>query len=97
MKVLLVYPNISLKERYPNLIAGLFGGRQLPLGIFCLAAYLRREGHNALALDAEGQDLSLDALVARVGAYDVLGISCTSMAFRHALELAEAARAACPR
>ncbi|HPM83092.1 MAG TPA: cobalamin B12-binding domain-containing protein, partial [Candidatus Anammoximicrobium sp.] len=75
---MLVYPPISKMDRYGSEL-GVFGGKQIPLGVFCLAAYLRQQGYSVQAVDAEARELTNDDLVAelRAGSYDVLGISST--------------------
>jgi len=96
-KVLLVYPPISKMDRYGSEL-GVFGGKQIPLGVFCLAAYLRQQGYEASAVDAEARELTNDDIVRllRTDGFDVLGISSTTVAFHRALELAQAVKAAHP-
>jgi anaerobic magnesium-protoporphyrin IX monomethyl ester cyclase len=97
-KLLLVYPPITRMERYGSNL-GLFGGRQIPLGLYSLAAYARREGYDAHALDAEALGLAPADICARLaqGSFDVLGISATTVAFHRAVELAQAVKAQLPR
>ena len=66
-KVLLVYPPISKMERYGSEL-GIFGGKQIPLGVFCLAAYLRQRGYPVHALDAEARELTNEQVVAELRA-----------------------------
>jgi len=96
-RVLLVYPPISKMDRYGSEL-GVFGGKQIPLGIFCLAAYLRKQGYAVQALDAEARELTYDDILAELqaGEYNVLGISSTTVAFDRALQLAQAVKAARP-
>ena len=96
-KVLLVYPNVGRAERYRGKLA-IFGGKQIPLGLFCLAAYLRKHGLRVEAIDAEARRLPPDAIVAhlRQGGFDALGISTTTAIFHRALELARTIKAALP-
>lgn len=93
----MVYPPISKMDRYGSEL-GVFGGKQIPLGVFCLAAYLRQQGYAVQALDAEARELTNDDIVQtlRTGGFDVLGISSTTVAFHRALELAESVKAASP-
>lgn len=95
--VLLVYPPVSKMDRYGSEL-GVFGGKQIPLGVFCLAAYVRQQGYSVQALDAEARELTNDDLVRtlRTDGIDVLGISSTTVAFHRSLELAEAVKAASP-
>jgi len=96
-RVLLVYPPISKMDRYGSEL-GVFGGKQIPLGIFCLAAYLRKQGYAVQALDAEARELTYDDILAELqaGAYTVLGISSTTVAFDRALQLAQAVKTGRP-
>ena len=91
MNVLLVYPPISSRERYSSAI-GSSGGRQVPLGIFALAAWLRRSGHTVAAIDGEAAGLTADRIAALVRARQpgLVGISSTTVAFHRALEVAHA-------
>ena len=91
MKVLLIYPPITMWERYSSDI-GHAGGRQLPLGIFYLASYIRSKGHEVCVIDAEAQQKTVADLVAVASRYraDAVGISATTVAFPRALQVAEA-------
>lgn len=97
-RVLLVYPSIARAERYRGSL-GVFGGKQIPLGLFYLAAYLRRHGCPVNAIDAEAQGLADGAIVAhlRRGNFDVIGISATTAVFHRAAALARIVKAALPR
>ena len=81
-KVLLVYPNITKAERYRGNL-GIFAGKQIPLGLFYLAAYLRKHGCRVDAIDAEAGRLPPDAVVAylRQGGFDAAGTSSTTSIF----------------
>jgi anaerobic magnesium-protoporphyrin IX monomethyl ester cyclase len=94
-KVLLVYPYIPRAERYRGNL-GVFGGRQIPLGIYSLAAYLRRFGHEVGAVDAEARGWSPTDVLAylEAGRFDVLGISATTAVFEQATALARAVKSA---
>jgi len=91
MRVLLIYPPITMRERYSSDI-GHSGGRQLPLGVYYLASAVRKAGHVADVIDAEASGLT----VAEVGSAtadfhpDIVGISTTTVALARALETARA-------
>jgi anaerobic magnesium-protoporphyrin IX monomethyl ester cyclase len=87
--VLLIYPPISINERYSSSI-GHSGGYQIPLGIFYLASALRAEGHVVDAIDAEALNLSTDDILQSIESFqpDLVGISSTTVAFHRAAELA---------
>lgn len=89
MRVFIVYPPITMQERYSSAL-GHAGGNQIPLGIFHLAAYLRQVGHAVAVVDAEARDLTAEGVLdlARAFAPDVIGISSTTIAFHRSLDLA---------
>ncbi len=97
MKILLIYPPISLRERYSSDI-GHSGGRQIPLGVYYLASYARRAGHDARVIDGEAQGMtpSVVAEKAREWRPDIVGISSTTVAFHRALETAREVKARIP-
>ena len=96
-RILLVYPPITKLERYSSAIGG-SGGRQIPLGVFYLASYVRTHGFEVDVLDAEARNLSYDEIIDRLrrGGFGILGISTTTVAFHRALELAARTKAAMP-
>jgi anaerobic magnesium-protoporphyrin IX monomethyl ester cyclase len=89
MKIMLVYPPISLWERYSSDI-GHSGGRQIPLGVYYLASYVRQGGHEVRVIDGEAQEMAVSDIVRKVLEYkpDIIGISSTTVAFQRALETA---------
>lgn len=90
MKITLLYPPISKEERYGSSL-GSAGGRQIPLGLFYLAAYVRKHGYEVQAIDAEAEDLTTEACLDKIEAFgpDVLGVSSTTVAFHRALEVTQ--------
>lgn len=97
MKLTLLYPPISNQERYSSSI-GASGGRQIPLGIYYLAAYAREKGHTVQAIDAEAEGLTAKQCVEKISTFnpDVLGISSTTVSFHRALEVASLFHSICP-
>ncbi len=89
MRLLLIYPPITLRERYSSDI-GFSGGRQLPLGIYYLASAAHAAGHTVGVIDAEATGKTILGVAADVAAFrpDIVGISTTTVAFSHALETA---------
>ena len=96
-KLLLVYPPITPRERYSSAI-GASGGRQIPLGIYYLAAFTGRHGFKTDVIDAEATQQTNAQIIDRLhaGGFNVLGISSTTVAFHRALALAQAVKAASP-
>jgi len=90
MKVLFIYPPLTIWERYSSDI-GHAGGRQLPLGIFYLAAYIRAKGHEVCAIDAEAEQKTIADIAALTEQFhpDAVGISATTVAFPRAIEVAQ--------
>ncbi len=97
MKILLIHPPISLWERYSSDI-GHSGGRQIPLGVYYLASYVRQAGHEAFVIDGEAHQMPVSAVVSKVLDYkpDLIGISSTTVAFHRALETAREIKACIP-
>jgi radical SAM superfamily enzyme YgiQ (UPF0313 family) len=95
MKVMLIYPPISLWERYSSAI-GHSGGKQIPLGVYYLASSLREAGHEVGVIDGEARDMTVSAVVSKALKYgpDIVGISSTTAAFHRALETAREIKAA---
>jgi anaerobic magnesium-protoporphyrin IX monomethyl ester cyclase len=91
MKVLLIYPPLTLWERYSSDI-GHAGGRQLPLGIFYLAAYIRAKGHEVCVIDAEAEQKTIADITALAERFhpDAVGISATTVAFPRGLQVTQA-------
>jgi radical SAM superfamily enzyme YgiQ (UPF0313 family) len=89
MRVLLVYPPISKEERYSSAI-GSAGGRQMPLGVFYLASFLRERGHEVAVIDGEAENLTADDISKRAEQFlpGLVGISTTTVAFHRAVEVA---------
>ena len=97
MRVFLIYPPITDRERYSSDI-GAAGGRQIPLGVFCLAAAARAAGHTVGVLDAAARELtsSETAKAAAVFRADVVGFSAATVAYLRAFEVAERVRELLP-
>ena len=90
MRILLIYPPISIKERYSSEI-GHAGGKQIPLGLFYLASYIRSNNREVRVIDAEALGMSKESLLEDIRLFrpQVIGISATTVAFHSALSLAK--------
>ena len=84
-------------ERYSSAI-GNAGGKQIPLGIFYLASYLREHGHEVRVVEGEGERLSIEKIAADALEYkpELIGISSSTVAFHRALEMAREVKAQMP-
>lgn len=96
-KVFILYPPISKMERYSSKL-GSVGGEQLPLGIFYLAACLRKNGYEVMVCDAEAEKLLAEDILGRLNQFAprFVGISSTTVAFHRALEIAESIKSSFP-
>src|SRR4030042_3981326 len=97
MRVLLIYPPITWQERYSSEIVHA-GGRQIPLGVYYLASYLRERRHEVQVVDAEASGWSNERIISLAASYmpQVVGIRSTTVAFQRALGVAAAVKAALP-
>lgn len=97
MKIMLLYPPISVLERYSSAI-GHSGGKQIPLGVYYLASYLRQAGHEVDVIDGEAHEMAVSAVVAKALEYkpEIIGISSTTVAFHRALETVREIKARIP-
>ncbi len=93
MKVSLIYPHVSVSERYGADI-GDIGGRQAPLGILYLSSYLKKKGHNVQLIDAEAERLSEESIIERLKLFhpDCIGMSITTVAWQNSIKLASCLR-----
>jgi anaerobic magnesium-protoporphyrin IX monomethyl ester cyclase len=97
MRVLLIYPPITIEERYSSAI-GHAGGKQIPLGIYYLASYLKESGHEVKVVDAEAEGWSTEQIINLAADFlpQVIGISSTTVAFHRALNVAEVVKTRLP-
>jgi len=93
MKISLIYPYISVTERYGADI-GDIGGRQAPLGILYLSSFLKKLGHDVQLIDAGAERISDESVIGRLESFrpDCVGISITTVAYGNALRLADSIR-----
>ena len=93
MKISLIYPYVSVTERYGADI-GDIGGRQAPLGILCLSSFLKKLGHEVQLIDAEAERLPDESVIERLKSFqpECVGISITTVAYGNSLRLADSIR-----
>lgn len=77
---------------------GAAGGRQIPLGVFCLAAAVRAAGHSVGVLDAAALEMTpaRAAMAAKDFGAEVVGFSAATLAYQRAAEVAERVRELLP-
>lgn len=96
--VLFIFPPTTIADRYGKASLGDLGGDLPPLGVACLASFLRQHAFGVGILDCCALGLDDDAILEIVGKKDprVIGISSTTYALPRALELTEKIRANFP-
>ena len=93
MKISLIYPYVSVAERYGADI-GDVGGRQAPLGILYLSSFLKNRGHEIQLIDAEAERITEEFVIERLKSFqpECIGISITTVAYKNSLRLADSIR-----
>ncbi|HBC85786.1 MAG TPA: hypothetical protein DCZ94_02405 [Lentisphaeria bacterium] len=93
MKISLIYPHVSVSERYGADI-GDIGGRQAPLGILYISSWLKEKGHDVQLIDAEAERLPDESLLKRLKFFrpDCIGMSITTVAYSSSVKLAACLR-----
>ena len=71
LKISLIYPGISVEERYGRDI-GDIGGKQAPLGLLYLSSYLKSKGFETQVIDAEALSLSSNSIIEKLANADLL-------------------------
>lgn len=96
-KISLIYPGISVKERYGRDI-GDIGGKQAPLGLLYLSSYLKSKGFDTQVIDAEALGLPDEDVIEQLAVFspDAIAISMTTVAFTNAVKLADSIHEAFP-
>ncbi|HRS54073.1 MAG TPA: radical SAM protein [Bacteroidales bacterium] len=96
-RIYLLYPPISKFERYSSAI-GSAGGEQIPLGVYYLSSYLKKNGFDVKVTDAEAQKLRVIDIINEIKLFapSYIGISSTTVAFHRALEVAREIKAVFP-
>ncbi len=91
LDVLLIYPPLSLEERYGRKV-GKVGGHLPPLGLAYLAGYVRSEGYKVKIIDGPASELSTEDIVERIkkDKPKMVGITSITLTFFRAVKLAEA-------
>lgn len=91
LDVVLIYPALSVKERYGNREMGDVGGHLPPLGILSVAAYLRKNSYSVGVLDALARGWGPEEIVEYIIAKKpkVVGFSAITPIFHRAVDCAK--------
>ena len=89
MKVLLIHPPLTGKERYGDLADA--GAYWPPLGICYIAAVLEKAGHEVKIIDGLNLNITSEEIVKKVEDYnpDLVGLTSVTVAHHRTIELAE--------
>ena len=90
MDILLLFPPISVEERYGNRKIGDVGGHLPPFGLTCIAAYVREKFFSVNILDASAENLSSEEVFKFIRKHQpkVIGFSAMTPQFCRAANLA---------
>ncbi|MDO8646846.1 MAG: radical SAM protein [Candidatus Diapherotrites archaeon] len=99
MKALLVFPAISLDERYGKKSVGEIGGHLPPLGLCYLAAMLEKQGIECKILDMPAQQLEVKDVLEEIKKFrpDFVGISALTPTISRTAELSKKIREKFPK
>jgi len=94
MDILLIYPPLSVKERYGNRKIGSSGGHLPPLGIAGIAAYLRKSGYDVGLIDALALDMTEEDICRYIALHRprAVGLSALTSMFHRAASLVNVIR-----
>ena len=94
MDIMLIYPPLTVEERYAHGVGKSIGGDLPPLGIASLAAFVRERGHTVDVVDALALNMSHDDILRRVGEKQplVVGFSSLTVSFHRAAACAQRIR-----
>ena len=92
--ILLINPPSTISERYGRKDLGEVGGDMIPLGIACLAGYLREKGYGVGVLDCPTLKIDSNRVYEIIKQKDpaIIGFSTTTYALTRAIEIAEKRR-----
>lgn len=90
MEILLIYPPLSIQERYGNRRIGKSGGHLPPLGIAYISAYLRERGYTVGLIDALASDMTEEGICRYISLHRpwAVGLSALTSMFHRAVAIA---------
>jgi len=97
MKVLLIFPPISLDERY-NRSVGNIGGYLPPLGLLMMASVLLKEKHDVQVMDCPVNQYSVTDVMEKVKSYqpDMVGIAAVTSLYDKTMVISQRIKEAHP-
>ena len=94
MKIMLVFPPLTVSERYANKNVGDVGGYLPPLGLLYMAAVLEQAGHEVRVLDCPVNKFTSDDVIKKIGEFrpDWVGMAAVTVLINRVVELNEKIR-----
>lgn len=89
MDIALIYPPISVSERYGSRHIGSVGGHLPPLGLACIGSFLRKNGFSVSIIDAPAMNMGIEDIIKKIKTTKSIGISSITSTFHLAVLLAE--------
>jgi|TARA_Y100000294_G_C8303466_1_gene235707 hypothetical protein len=90
MDILLLFPPLSVEERYGNRNLGDVGGHLPPLGLACVASYIREYSFAVRIIDALAENMDLGQVLDHIGRHQprVIGITAMTPQFQRTVQIA---------
>src|SRR3989344_4120187 len=99
MKILLIFPPYSMKERYNNNVGEDIGGHLPPLGLCYIAAVLEEAGHEVRIMDCPTYKQTQEDVVKEVVDWkpEIVGLAAVTILIDRAVEITKAIKAVAPK
>ena len=91
MDILLLFPPLSVEERYGNRKLGEIGGHLPPFGLACIASYIREHSFSVGIMDALAEDMESMQVLDYIGKHQpkVIGFSAMTPQFLRTVRIAK--------
>src|SRR3989338_2670367 len=99
MKILLIFPPYSMKERYNNNVGEDIGGHLPPLGLCYIAAVLEEAGHEVRIMDCPTYKQTQEDVVKEVVDWkpEIVGLAAVTILIDRAVVITKAIKAVAPK
>ena len=91
MDILLLFPPLSVEERYGNRKLGDVGGHLPPFGLACIASYIREHSFSVSIIDALAENMGTKQVLDYIGKHQpkVIGITAMTPQFQRTVQTAK--------
>ena len=91
MDILLLFPPLSVDERYGNRKLGDVGGHLPPFGLACIASYIREHSFSVGIVDAPAENMDSGQVLDYIGRHQprVIGITAMTPQFQRTVQIAK--------